>query len=160
EDRQRWHTEFARTCSSGEPFQSVYRFVSRTGATVWVHGEAKLVRDRDNQPLFLQGVAFDVTGIKQVEGELKALNQTLEQRVAARTAVVEQQSRELTRSNMALEQFGYVVAHDLRQPLRTMKSYIQKLAERYQGQLDALADDYVSRAVNAADRMRVLIDDL
>jgi light-regulated signal transduction histidine kinase (bacteriophytochrome) len=41
-----------------------------------------------------------------------------------------------------------------------MKSYIQKLAEHYQGRLDAQADDYITRSVNAADRMRVLIDDL
>src|SRR5438445_9772413 len=54
----------------------------------------------------------------------------------------------------------YVVAHDLRQPLRTIKSYTQKLAERYKGQFDAQADDYLTRTVNAADRMRILIDDL
>jgi light-regulated signal transduction histidine kinase (bacteriophytochrome) len=91
---------------------------------------------------------------------LKALNATLAERVAERTAEVEARSRELERSNDALGQFGYVVAHDLRQPLRTMKSYIQKLAERHTGQLDEQSDDYITRAVNAADRMRVLIDDL
>src|SRR5439155_26057573 len=142
EDRGRWHDEFARTCATGETFRSVYRFLSRDGRVVWVHGEAKVVRDDDGRPLFLQGVAFDITGMKQAETDLKALNQTLEQRVADRTAVAEERARELARSNAALEQFGYVVAHDLRQPLRTMKSYIQKLAERYQGQLDAQADNY------------------
>jgi PAS domain S-box-containing protein len=160
DDRGRWHEEFARTCATGEAFRSVYRFLSRDGQVVWVHGEAQVVRDDDGRPLFLQGVAFDVTGIKQAEEGLKALNQTLERRVAERTAVAEQRAGELARSNAALEQFGYVVAHDLRQPLRTMKSYIQKLAERYKGQLDAQADDYITRGVNAADRMRVLIDDL
>src|SRR5437667_2525654 len=160
DDRGRWHAEFARTCATGEPFRSVYRFVSRSGRQVWVHGEAHVVRDEDGQPLFLQGVAFDITGIKQAEEDLKALNLTLEERVVERTAVAEQRSEELARSNAALEQFGYVVAHDLRQPLRTMKSYIQKLAERYGGQLDPQADDFITRGVNAADRMRVLIDDL
>ena len=159
EDRLRWHTEFAQTCATGEPFRSVYRFVSRDGRVVWVHGEAKVVRE-DGKPLFLQGVAFDVTGIKQAQEELQALNQTLNERVAERTALAEQRVQQLARSNAALEQFGYVVAHDLRQPLRTMKSYMQKLAERYQGRLDEQADDYVARSVNAADRMRVLIDDL
>jgi PAS domain S-box-containing protein len=160
EDRDRWHEEFARTCAMAEPFRSVYRFISRDGRTVWVHGEASLVYDDTGRPLFLQGVAFDITAIKQAEEELKALNQTLERRVAERTAVAECRAQELTRSNAALEQFGYVVAHDLRQPLRTMKSYIQKLAERYQEQLDVQAEDYIARSVNAADRMRGLIDDL
>jgi PAS domain S-box-containing protein len=160
DDQHRWHQEFAHTCATGEPFRSVYRFVARDGRVVWVHGEAQVVRDDDGRPLFLQGVAFDITGMKQAEEELKALNATLEERVAQRTAEAELRARELARSNEALGQFGYVVAHDLRQPLRTMKSYIQKLAERWQGQLDEPSDDYITRAVNASDRMRVLIDDL
>src|SRR5205085_3561302 len=152
--------EFARTCATGEPFRSVYRFVSRDGRQVWVHGEAQVVRDDDGRPLFLQGVAFDITGIKRAEEDLVALNQTLEERVVERTAVAERRAEELARSNAALEQFGYVVAHDLRQPLRTMKSYTQKVAVGYLGRLDPQADDYIARTVNAADRMRVLIDDL
>jgi PAS domain S-box-containing protein len=160
EDRLRWHQEFSRTCALGEPFRSVYRFVARDGRIVWVQGEAKIVRDEAGEPFALQGVAFDITAIKEAEAELKALNQTLEQRVHERTLMAEQRSQELSRSNGALEQFGYVVAHDLRAPLRTIKSYTQKLAERCRGQLDAESDDYVQRTVNAAERMRILIDDL
>ena len=153
DDRERWHEEFARTCASGEPFRSVYRFLARDGRVVWVHGEAKVVRDDDGRPLFLQGMAFDITAIKQAEEELKALNQTLEQRVAERTG-------ELARSNAALERFGYVIAHDLRAPLRTIKSYTQKLPTEALARLDAESGDHLTRIINAADRMRVQIDDL
>jgi PAS domain S-box-containing protein len=160
DDRRRWQAEFTATCTTGASFRSVYRFIARDGRVVWVHGEATVIRDEAGRPLFLQGVAFDITGVKQAAEELKFLNQTLEQRVAERTAVAEHRAAELARSNAALEQLGYVVAHDLRQPLRTIKSYTQKIAERYHGQLDAQADDYITRTVNAADRMRLLIDDL
>ena len=98
---------------------SVYRFVARDGRVVWVRGEAKLVRDEAGRPLFLQGVAFDITAIKQAEEELRLLNQTLEERVRERTAEAEQRAEELARSNRELEGFGRVVAHDLREPLRT-----------------------------------------
>ncbi|HEV3438086.1 MAG TPA: PAS domain S-box protein [Gemmata sp.] len=74
DDQNRWHEEFARTVGEGEPFHLVYRFIARDGRVVWVHGEAQLVRDDAGRPLFLQGVAFDVTGIKQAEENLKALN--------------------------------------------------------------------------------------
>ena len=67
DDRDRWHGEFARTWSTGAPFNSMYRFISRDGRVVWVHGQAKVVRDRDGRPLFLQGVAFDITRLKQAE---------------------------------------------------------------------------------------------
>lgn len=160
DDRNRWHLEFAHTCATGEPFQSDYRFIARDGRVIWVHGEAKLVRDDHGQPLCLQGVAFDLTAIKEAEAELKAMNQTLERRVAERTAIAEERAQELERSNAALEQFGYIIAHDLRQPLRTIKSYTQKLAERHLGKHDAATDDSLTRTNNAADRMRVLIDDL
>jgi PAS domain S-box-containing protein len=153
DDRDRWHDEFARTCAAGEPFRSVYRFLARDGRVVWVHGEAKVVRDDNGRPLFLQGVAFDVTAIKQAEEDLKALNESLERRVEDRT-------RELARSNEALERFGYVIAHDLRAPLRTIKSYTQKLPAAALGRLDPEAEDNLNRVVNAADRMRVQIDDL
>ena len=160
DDRTRWHEEFAETVATGEPFRSVYRFIARDGREVWVHGEAHVVRDDDGRPLFLQGVAFDITGIKQAEVNLIALNTVLERRVAERTAEVEARSRELARSNQALDQFGYVAAHDLREPLRTMKSYIQKLSKEYQDRLDPAAEGYVTRAVNAAVRMEALIRDL
>ena len=77
----------------GEPFRSVYRFVARDGRVVWVHGEAKVVRDDDGRPLFLQGVAFDITGMKQAEVDLKVAEPTLERRVAERTAVAEDRRR-------------------------------------------------------------------
>jgi PAS domain S-box-containing protein len=60
-DRERVSTEFAETCLTGRPYRSVIRVLTRAGETRWVHAEAQIVRDQDGQPLFLQGVGFDVT---------------------------------------------------------------------------------------------------
>jgi PAS domain S-box-containing protein len=160
EDQERWNIEFAPTCGVGHPFRSVYRFIARDGRVVWVHGEAKVVRDEAGRPLFLQGVAFDITGIKQAEQELKALNQTLEERVAERTAVAERRAQELALSNAELQQFAYVASHDLQEPLRAVASFTKLLARRYEGQFDATARDWMDRIVNGAVRMQTLIADL
>ncbi|HWO22004.1 MAG TPA: SpoIIE family protein phosphatase [Kofleriaceae bacterium] len=67
DDRPLWNEEFARGCRTGGPFRAECRFLARDGREVWVLGEARLVRDALGRPLFLQGVAFDITDTKAAQ---------------------------------------------------------------------------------------------
>ena len=157
DDRTRWNLQFAPTCASGEPFNSVYRFVAKDGRVVWVHGSASVVRDADGLPSFLQGVAFDITSIREAqealrlaEENLRQANVELEQRVQART-------QELQAKAVELENFADVSSHDLKRPLGTIKSRLQMLANKYVGHLDEDADKWINTAVAIAERLNQLI---
>jgi signal transduction histidine kinase len=89
----------------------------------------------------------------RAETALKALNEELEQRVTERT-------RELKRSNEALEQFAYVASHDLQEPLRMVTSYLNLLEQRYGHHFDSDAREFIGFAVDGAGRMHRLIADL
>jgi PAS domain S-box-containing protein len=123
DDRTRWHVDFARTCATGTAFRSDYRFLARAGHVVWVHGEARVVRDEQGRPMYLEGMAFDITEQKKAEEALRESNEQF--RAVAETAttgiVSADRQGNITYFNPEAERiFGYAAAEMLGQPLENL----------------------------------------
>ena len=70
------------------------------------------------------------------------------------------QTEALERSNKNLEEFAYVAAHDLREPLIGIAAYIKLLERRLKSKLDEQAHKFISRALDTITRMDCLIQGL
>ena len=101
--------------------------------------------------------------LRHVARSVEAMRRRLAEEIAsadlARARLAEQ-AADLQRSNAELEQFAYVASHDLQEPLRKVASFCQLLERRYAEQLDDRARQYIAFAVDGANRMQTLINDL
>ncbi len=83
----------------------------------------------------------------------------LRARLRAGQRVVELERR-LEERNRELSMFASVASHDLREPLRTISSYLMLLQRNYRGVLDERANEFIDFTTDAAARMSALITDL
>ncbi|MFT5040036.1 MAG: signal transduction histidine kinase [Hyphomicrobiaceae bacterium] len=106
--------------------------------------------------------AYDYVVKDQRSGYLAALPATIGHVLARRSAEIaaETKTRELARANRELEEFAYVVSHDLKSPLRAVKGYIQLLREDGGDTLTKGNNEYLSRIDRSASQMDRLTAEL
>ena len=101
--------------------------------------------------------------IEKILDEMSALNNELintQRSLVKKNAEIEKLNEQLKSVNVELEQFTYMASHDLKEPLRMVRLFTTRLEKEYGGQLDERAKKYIHFAVDGANRMKALIDEL
>jgi light-regulated signal transduction histidine kinase (bacteriophytochrome) len=104
----------------------------------------------------VERIPVDITEHKKTEEETEELIEILD----SHNKLLRQTNRMLEQSNTELENYTYVVSHDLKAPLRTIRSFSAFLVEDYGERIDNTGLDYLERIIKAADDMNKLIEDL
>jgi PAS domain S-box-containing protein len=132
-----------------QPGELESQWVKRDGTVIDVWIGTTTIRDPDGSFIRSRSAARDVTERNRLA---RALQTKAEELVQA--------NHQLRRINQELEDFTYVVSHDLKEPLRTLEAFSNFLAEDYANELQGEGQDYINHLIQASRRLGRLIDDL
>jgi PAS domain S-box-containing protein len=135
-------------------------YVTKSGGKAWVNVHATRLCNSRGGVVCNIALFEDITARKKADQEILALNESLELRVASRTAETVESNQKLASANKELEAFAYSVSHDLRAPLRSLDSFSQIILDEYSEKLDEEGVKYLWRIRGGAQRMGQLIEDL
>ncbi len=124
-------------------YESEYRMRHKDQSCVWVFARGKVSSwTEDGKPLMMFGTHMNITEKKTQEETILLANQ------------------KLTNANEELQVFATLASHDMREPLRMISSFMSLLQKKYGGTLDQKANQYLHFAMDGAQRLTFLINDL
>ena len=128
----------------GKPFKYEVRLKNKAGEYRWHSAVGEPVKDAEGNIVKWIGALSDSHDQKTVAEKLEGL-------VAERT-------KELQRSNEDLQQFAHVASHDLKEPVRKIRTFGSRLKDEFAADLPEKAKTYLGKMEGAADRIYQMID--
>ncbi len=130
--------------------------LGKDGSTFDAQLSASVITDDHGKPVCFMASFVDITESKKMIEALKEANSMLEWLLQNLNSANER----LEQSNKDLENYTYAVSHDLKAPLRAIRSFSTFLMEDYGDKFDETGQDYLKRISDASSHMGHLIEDL
>lgn len=137
------HAKWTESLRSGEPFEMIFPIRASDGTFRPFLTRVLPVRGENNKILRWFGTATDVTSQKQEEEKLERL--------------VRERTSQLEASNQDLLQFAHVASHDLKEPLRKIQTFLDRLHMEITDSLSEKGKTYIQKINNASERMGNMI---
>lgn len=153
EDFQYCVSTYTHAFENRQPFKMEYRLRRFDGEYCWLLNTGIPRFTPEGHFLGYIGSCLDISDRKQIEADMRRLNEILEQRVKERTAQLED-------ANQELESFSYSVSHDLRAPLRHISGFVELLRKRAVTTLDETSLRYLDTIAQTTKHAGTLIDNL
>lgn len=135
-----------------QPWESEYRLRNIiTGEYKWVLGKCVPLKDANGTILKWIGSASDIH-------EFKEQSNWLEQQVQERTKALKELNQSLKISNEDLQQFAHVASHDLKEPIRKIKTFGNRLLDDYHHLLPEKGNSFLNKILSATERMYSMVE--
>ena len=161
DDRRRAEETFAQALSRGEALGLIVRIKTAHGSTRAIEVNVGARYGTNQKVTHLRCHLTDVTDKVRAERTLKLrtveLTQVNEQLRRINRELEDVKDGPLSQRNRELDEFVYVVSHDLQEPLRTLIAFSDFLLTDYSDKLEAEGQEFVRYLVDASRRMRAMI---
>ncbi|HEU4470791.1 MAG TPA: PAS domain S-box protein [Flavisolibacter sp.] len=151
DDKNGMALAWTKSLSSGRFQPCEVRLKNIKGDYVWHYVQGESIRDEQDRIHKWIGSFTNIQSQKDIASEL-------ERRVEERTGQLAEANRELQRSNEDLQQFAHVASHDLKEPVRKVMTFTNRLKTELGRQLPEQAHLYLSKIESSGIRMYSMID--
>ncbi|WP_293895027.1 PAS domain-containing protein [Flavobacterium sp.] len=152
-EREEYKDKWEKAIATGDDFLFEHRLLRHDGEYRWQLSHALAQKDTLGNIQMWVGTSTDIQA-------QKTFTEELEKQVSERTAELESSNQNLVKMNIELQSFVYVSSHDLQEPLRKIQTFISRITDTEESQLNVKAKEHFQRITSAAKRMQSLIQDL
>jgi signal transduction histidine kinase len=144
EDRKEMEAQLDEAVHNNGNYSSEYRVRLPSGVIRWIRSVGHIMYTKNHEKQKITGITIDITKQKEFTEELG-------RQVTERTF-------DLKRSNEDLRQFAHVASHDLKEPMRKIKTYNDRIIREFSNELPDTIKTYLAKIDRSANRMLSMIE--